>query len=260
MVNLLTNAIKFTERGRITIRIAHETSSAGEGTLSVRIGDSGIGMDELTQANLFEPFMRGSSKEVQRVSGSGLGLALSRHLARLLGGDLKLISSSRGSGSTFELTVHTGTVTGLKVPKRNHKSTEKDQLVGAHLLVVDDDADLRDLMKRFLVRQGARVDVADNGATAVERASGQRYDVILMDMKMPIINGYEATAALRRRGYKGPVIALTAYANSDDKQRSLEAGCDNYLSKPVDFGFMVSTIRSYLDKGDDEFSTTAAIH
>ncbi len=260
LVNLLTNAIKFTDHGRITIRIAHETSASGDGTLSVRIADSGIGMDEVTQANLFEPFMRGSGKEVQRVSGSGLGLALSRHLARLLGGDLKLISSSRGTGSTFELTVHTGTATGIKIAKRKHKLQEKDQLVGANLLVVDDDADLRDLMKRFLVRQGANVDIADNGATAVERASGQQYDVILMDMKMPIINGYEATAALRRRGYKGPVIALTAYANSDDKQRSLEAGCDNYLSKPVDFGFMVSTIRSYLDKRDDQSTTATSIH
>lgn len=260
LVNLLTNAIKFTDSGRITIRIAHETDISGAGTLTVRIADSGIGMDQVTQSNLFEPFMRGTAKEVQRVSGSGLGLALSRHLARLLGGDLKLISSTLGAGSAFELTVHTGNATGMTIPKRNHKFQEKDQLIGANLLVVDDDADLRDLMQRFLVRQGAQVDVAENGATAVERALTHRYDVILMDMKMPIINGYEATAALRRRGYDGPVIALTAYANSDDKQRSLEAGCDNYLSKPVDFGFMVSTIRSYLDKGNERLTSPSVIH
>lgn len=265
LVNLLTNAAKFTDSGRITIRISHEISDTGDGKLHIRIADSGIGMDEVTQSNLFEPFMRGTSKEVQRVSGSGLGLALSRHLARLLGGDLKLIDSARGKGSTFELTLQTGrlatTSPDASAPNRDQRMTLHNQLSGANLLVVDDDADLRDLMERFLVRQGANVSVAENGAAAVEIASKQNYDVILMDMKMPVISGYEATAALRTRGYKGPVIALTAYANTDDKQRSLEAGCDNYLSKPVDFAFMITTIRSYLDvHSDDHAQASSAIH
>jgi signal transduction histidine kinase/CheY-like chemotaxis protein len=255
LVNLLTNAIKFTDVGRITIRISHFVSTSGEGNLKLQISDSGIGMDEATKSHLFEPFMRGSNEEVQRVSGSGLGLALSLHLARLLGGDLKLLSSSRGAGSTFELTIHTGVVANLALPtNKKPRITSRDQLIGANILVVDDDADLRDLMKRFLIRQGANVDVGENGAIAVELATRRRYDVILMDMKMPILNGYDATAALRSRNYKGPIIALTAYANTDDKNRSLEAGCDNYLSKPVDFAFMVSTIRSHLERGDRRMS------
>ena len=102
-------------------------------------------------------------------------------------------------------------------------------------------------MKRFLERHGAQVDVAHNGRIAVDKALQNSYDVVLMDMKMPVLNGYEATSELRRRGYVKPIIALTAYANTEDKEKSLRAGCDNYLAKPVNFEFMLETISSYSD-------------
>ena len=251
LVNLLSNAIKFTDSGTLQIRIAHEPKMDGASTLFVRIRDSGLGMDEITKSHLFEPFMRGTSEEVQRVSGSGLGLSLSRHLARLLGGDLLLVSSLLGQGSEFEFSVLSNDVSRMMIPLKSKKEAIPNQLSDCEILVVDDDEDLRDLMRRFLVRQGAKVDTAVNGGDAIAFASKKTYDVILMDMKMPVMDGYTATSELRANGYRRPIIALTAYANTDDKQRSLDAGCDSYISKPVDFPFMVATIRDFADRAKE---------
>ena len=251
LVNLLSNAVKFTESGSLQVKIAHEPRADGESTLFIRLNDTGLGMDEVTKSHLFEPFMRGTSEEVQRVSGSGLGLALSRHLARLLGGDLRLVSSALGHGSEFEFSVRSNDVSRAMIPLRSNKESIPNQLADYEILVVDDDEDLRDLMRRFLLRQGAKVDTAANGASATSLASKKSYDVIMMDMKMPVMDGYAATSALRASGYRRPVIALTAYANTDDKQRSIEAGCDSYISKPVDFAFMVATIRALAERAEE---------
>ncbi|CAN5504277.1 hypothetical protein BH10BDE1_BH10BDE1_12740 [soil metagenome] len=246
LVNLLSNGIKFSSAGTLKVRVSHQRASADDGRLVINVADSGMGMNESTKRHLFEPFVRGASEEVQRVSGSGLGLTLSRNLARSMGGDLKLIDSTLGEGSQFEFSVGTGSIHGLAVPAPIERFVATNQLPGLLVLVVDDDADLRDLMKRFLERQGAIVDIATNGQQAIDRALTQRYDVILMDMKMPVLDGYAATSQLRANGYRSPVIALTAYANSCDRRRSLEAGCDNYLTKPVDFSNMLRLVRTYV--------------
>ncbi len=238
LVNLLSNAIKFTEHGEISMHVGSDKNR-----LKIRIRDTGLGMDEATQSHLYEPFTRGTSPEIQKQRGSGLGLALSRNLARLLGGNLRLVFSKPGEGSEFELNIEAGLTKFLQTPINiKTEKTESGQLQGSRILVVDDDEDLRGLMKRYLVRNGAEVDTSQNGAEAIEKATLNSYDAILMDMKMPVIDGYQATRSLRTVGYDRSIIAVTAHASTEDMQKSLDSGCDFYLSKPIDLSAMITVL------------------
>ncbi|WP_413582703.1 response regulator [Bdellovibrio sp. HCB288] len=249
LINLLSNAVKFTPQGEIQVTVSLGFDINNKGTLRIRVADSGIGMNEQTQKNLFQPFMRGEGVEVQKVSGSGLGLALSQRLARLSGGDLSLIESIEGKGSVFEYSVVLGSVAELKlveshlagrlVQERNLQNQAREYLKDRRILVVDDSEDLRNLMHRYLNRHGAIVDVCESGREALDRAaSDDGYDVILMDIKMPIMSGHEATRALRGRGYTKPIIAITAQASSEGQSDCLNSGFDGYLSKPVDISML----------------------
>ncbi|WP_413576013.1 response regulator [Bdellovibrio sp. HCB290] len=249
LINLLSNAVKFTPQGDIQVTVSLGFDTNNQGTLRIRVADSGIGMNEQTQKNLFQPFMRGEGVEVQKVSGSGLGLALSQRLARLSGGELSLIESVEGKGSVFEYSVELGSVSELKlveshlagrlVQERSLQSQAREYLRDYRILVVDDSEDLRNLMHRYLHRHGAVVEVCESGQEALEKATlNSSYDVILMDIKMPIMSGHEATQALRGRGYTKPIIAITAQASSEGESECLNSGFDGYLSKPVDVSML----------------------
>lgn len=257
LINLLTNSIKFSHRGLISIRVSFYSDMEGMGFLSIRVSDKGMGITKATQENLFQPFVRGESPEVQKVQGSGLGLALSLSLMKMMGGDLKLVSSTIGQGSTFEMIVSAGPLQDLKlirINKARSPITERSllpkpdiSLKGKKVLVVDDSVDLQLLMQRYLLREGADVATADNGAHAVELALRSPFDIILMDIKMPIMDGYKATAVLRENGYKHPIVALTAQASADGQQKSHEMGFDGYLSKPVNMGLLAEILRKFHD-------------
>jgi signal transduction histidine kinase len=254
LLNLLSNAVKFSDQGVIHASIQYSPLSPQDGILSLVMSDCGIGMSIDEQKNLFEPFVRGADAAVQRVQGAGLGLALSRKLAQALNGELQLVSSKKGLGSVFELKLkiefEPNTIfatppddnfgTGLQVapssllPAAPTSGPQAQALLGAKILVVDDAPDLRNLMQRYLTRQGADVTLRENGLEALQTATADRFDLILMDMKMPVMTGYEACRQLRDIGYQRPIIAVTAHANIDDRQRCYEAGCDDYVSKPVD--------------------------
>ncbi|MBO9666752.1 MAG: response regulator, partial [Bdellovibrio sp.] len=258
--NLMSNAIKFTPRGHIELRVKFFTDANGESTLSIVVADTGIGMDEETQRNLFQPFVRGESEYVQKVSGSGLGLALSQRLALLLGGNISLIYSELNKGSTFEFTLKVGKLADLRLrvaQKEPESEADLPQLAierklsflnGRRVLVVDDSEDLRLLMNRYLLRQGAEVEVCENGAEALSKAQAQLFDVILMDIKMPIMDGHEAVMRLRESGYQRPIVALTAQASTEGKNKCLASGFDGYLSKPIDISvleeILASTVRT----------------
>ncbi len=196
------------------------------------------------KANLFQPFVRGEQIEVQRVPGSGLGLALAKSIAHLFGGDVYLVESSLGRGSEFGWTLPVEVVAmGLKASRDSEKITEPSKLLeGLRLLVVDDSEDLQVLMSMFLRMHGATLDVCANGAEAVEMALASAYDMILMDIKMPVMSGFDATAALRKKSYTGPIVAVTAHAHNEDRLRCLAAGCDDYLSKPIEQTSLLETI------------------
>jgi CheY-like chemotaxis protein len=174
----------------------------------------------------------------RRHGGTGLGLYLAKRLANLLGGDVALVSSGVGSGSTFRITVPCTVLEGPPVAPR----PEADGLAapealrplsGLRVLLVEDVADNRHLVSRFLILAGASVDTADDGLDGLNKALAGAYDVVLMDMQMPRLDGVEATRRLRQNGYGGAVIALTAHARQEDQARCLAAGCDDFLSKPV---------------------------
>ncbi len=247
LVNLLTNAAKFTNQGTITVRVAHQALES-DSQLVIRVSDTGIGMDKRIQSQLFEPFMRGQNADVQRVSGSGLGLALSKHLANLLGGDLRLVESAQGIGSEFEFTVNTGPIEGLHFPAKQAERLLPNQLDGRQILVVDDAEDLRIFMSRYLEKQGAKVETCVNGLEAVTKAVSRNFDMVLMDIKMPVMDGNIATSILRRNGFTKPIVAVTAHASAEDRQRCLDAGCTDYLSKPVEGPHLIQAIVTILSK------------
>lgn len=257
LINLLSNAVKFTPAGEIAMRVFfdHKTSS-----LSIRISDSGIGMSPQTQEQLFKPFLRGESAEVQRLPGSGLGLALSQSLARKLGGDLVLRHSEEGLGSEFEMkikveSVEFGPALAPVMDEALTMAPTTGPLKGCKILVVDDSEDLRVLMRRYLAAAGAEMSTCGNGLEALSAATEKTYDVILMDIKMPVMDGYQAMTELRRRGYTFPIIALTAQASTDDRQKCYLAGCDAYLSKPVDKDHLLNlVINQIAHKTKESFS------
>jgi signal transduction histidine kinase/CheY-like chemotaxis protein len=248
MVNLLSNATKFTNSGGIQVKVSHATLPNREGRLSIRVTDTGIGMDAEIQSHLFEPFSRSEAGEVQRISGSGLGLPLSRHLARKLGGDVRLVESAIGVGSEFEFFIATGPVSRSQYPPSRDKVSGPQRLKGVKVLVVDDAEELRILMRRLLEKQGANVTTAENGLEGVDQALHGNFDLVLMDIKMPVMDGVEATSALRQGGFKAPIVAITAHASLEDRKRCLDAGCNEYLSKPIEGAHLIQSISSILSK------------
>lgn len=258
LINLLSNAVKFTPQGEVQVLVSFGMDTENQGTLRIRVTDSGIGMNVQTQMNLFQPFMRGESREVQKVVGSGLGLALSQRLARLSGGDLCLIESVEGKGSIFEYSISVGSVTPLKLVEAHQanrlvlernlpQNKNSEYLKDRRILVVDDSEDLRNLMHRYLLRHGARVDVCDSGAEAISYAvTAEGYDLILMDIKMPGMSGHEAARELRARGYLKPIVALTAQASAEGQKECLNSGFDGYLSKPIDMSMFEEVLAKTL--------------
>ncbi len=263
LVNLLSNAIKFTEQGSVSL-ILRMDDRAGEPRLAFDVVDTGIGMSPEQAERLFRPFTQADASTTRRFGGTGLGLAISRRLAELLGGDIVLVETRPGAGSRFRLTVRTGSLEGVPMrtdpqiptapaaPAPPPEAAEgRGALEGCTVLLAEDGPDNQRIIRHFLERAGARVIVVENGRVAVDTVADLRgsVDVVLMDMQMPEMDGYEATATLRRRGHRGPIIALTAHAMSTDRQRCIEAGCDEYLTKPVDRKRLVATIRQFWSAG-----------
>lgn len=258
LINLLSNAVKFTNEGRVEVVMSFEVQD-GKGLLRIRVQDTGIGISAWAQKHLFQPFNRGESEAVQKTQGSGLGLALSRNLAHLLGGELRLLKSRENEGSEFELTLATGDIalTGRMISPQEASLvrqktgsatlTPERRLQGRSILVVDDSADLHLLMKRLLEKQGAVVETRSNGLQAVERLRDCEYDLVLMDIKMPVMDGYTATTTLRKLGFSRPIVALTAHASHDDRQLCYQSGFDSYVSKPVDFPHLLDELERFLD-------------
>lgn len=254
LLNLVGNAIKFTETGEVAVHLLFDARSR---RLACRVVDTGIGMspEACERISRFEAFTQGDASMARRFGGTGLGLRISRALARKLGGDLT-IASREGLGSTFTVTISTGDVTGVALhpvgevgtaaplpAARARPRTDGRALAGIDILLVEDGVDNQRLIRFHLERAGARVSVAVNGREALDAVTGgdATPDLILMDMQMPVMDGYTATRALRTAGWRGPIVALTAHAMSGDRERCLEAGCDDYLSKPIDVPRLVAS-------------------
>ncbi|RKY25795.1 MAG: hypothetical protein DRP83_05685 [Planctomycetota bacterium] len=263
LLNLVGNAVKFTDKGDIQI-IVNFLPSWRNGKPAIRIGviDDGIGMSEKVLAKIFTPFKQGDSSTSRRYGGTGLGLAISHKFAELLGGELTA-SSISGQGSEFTLTIPTGDIRGVpmlsdQAEALNGKEHDVQQdpsdtapLDGLRILLAEDGRDNQLLIGTILRQAGAEVEVVINGLQAVQRAGeteAEKFDLILMDMQMPEMDGYEATQKLRTEGLDTPIIALTANAMREDRQKCINAGCTDYCTKPIDRSHLIQTIARYVDR------------
>ena len=245
LTNLIGNAVKFTERGavRITVRCTRETD--GPGRMQFAISDTGIGIPADKIGELFDPFTQVDASASRRYGGTGLGLAISKRLAKALGGGVE-VTSQLGEGSTFTLTIDVGPLNGVRMLQSSHASptaekelpsVEHEVPMHGRVLLAEDVPDAYVVLRRILQGMNLEVQVAENGRLACEmaeksQAEGKPYDLILMDIQMPRMNGYEASRWLRQHGWKGPIVALTAHVLVADREKCLEAGCDDYIAKP----------------------------
>ncbi|HEY7120875.1 MAG TPA: ATP-binding protein [Tepidisphaeraceae bacterium] len=276
LLNLVGNAVKFTQRGGITVRVRLDPDH--DQRLRLAVEDTGVGIAPEQQGKLFQPFSQADASTTRKFGGTGLGLTISRHLAEMLGGHITL-DSRPGRGSTFELSVDTGPLEGVTLyeglqesafpPCAQAPSQSQTPAVPAarrlsgHILLAEDGIDNQNLISHHLRRAGAQVTIADNGARAVEIAveaarAGVPFGLIFMDMQMPELDGYGATAKLRSRGYGGPIVALTAHAMASDRQKCLLAGCTDYLTKPVDRDLLIAMAEQYLSDHGTKPSEAAA--
>jgi len=254
LTNLIGNAVKFTDSGSVSLHVFSDKKDANR--LSFALTDTGCGLAPEEQARLFQPFVQADSSTTRKYGGTGLGLALSRRLAEALGGELVLVDSAPGKGSTFRLTIpvnlpgeaNLGMVktpgAGIALDNRN-TWPRLDQI---HILVAEDNPDNRELLQRFLGAQGASVDLANNGEETLKKAQTVRYDVILMDIQMPELDGLEVTRKLRKLKNLTPIIALTAHAMSDERDKCLAAGCNEFLTKPINVPMLVQIVHSCTKK------------
>jgi two-component system, sensor histidine kinase and response regulator len=241
LMNLVGNAIKFTEVG--SVQVAARLQSGGSPRLIIDVMDTGVGIDPAGRDRIFEPFVQADVSITRRFGGTGLGLSISRRLARLLGGDLT-VDSELGRGSIFSVSIPTGSLDGVLLthgsasdvtPARPPLVRSPPQaLPPCRILLVEDGVTNRKLISLVLERAGAKIRCAENGRAGVEAGSCESFDLILMDMQMPVMDGYTATRELRRSGCTVPIIALTAHAMAGDERKCRDAGCSGYLTKPID--------------------------
>lgn len=231
--NVLGNAVKFTKQGHVITDARYSKLDNGRLKISLVVSDTGLGISKEQRNKLFQPFSQADSSMTRQYGGTGLGLVLSRKLAKALKGDLKLISSKLGEGSKFEITIEVEP-TKLSAKLETESDTHLAQSVeGMHVLLAEDSIDNQFIISRFLEQVGIDVEVANNGAEAIEKAQKKNYDVILMDIQMPQLDGNEATRKLRASGYNKPIVALTANALKGDKEKALSTGFDDYITKPI---------------------------
>ncbi len=247
LINLLGNAVKFTERGSIILKVAIIDGA----WIEFSVADQGIGMSPEVVERLFQPFEQADNSISRRYGGTGLGLHISWSLAELMGGRIE-VESEEGVGSRFTLYLPYR-VSRLPVYlQQNHRRERVDLFFRGKVLLVDDLEDLRVLGRRMLEVMGVEVDTAANGHEAVEKGLQQRYDLILMDMQMPLMDGITATSTLRSLSYHGPIYALTANVMASHRQQFAEAGCDGLLGKPIVRTELVKVLKSCLEQRDKD--------
>lgn len=262
LTNLIGNAMKFTEEGSVQLAV-RLVEWQEESAIEFRVTDTGIGIGEEYLPQLFKPFMQGDESVGRRYGGTGLGLTISKHLAERLQGEI-MVESELGKGSTFRVILPTGPMEGVKLLDdplaalaRNRQAGSEAQRsacatkLNCRILLAEDSSDNRRLISLILRKAGAEVEVAEDGQIAFDKAieahkRQEPFDLILMDMEMPVLDGRTATRQLREAGYPGVIVALTAHAMAGQRDKCLEAGCDDYATKPIDRTKLLESIRHYV--------------
>ncbi len=267
LINIVGNAIKFTDEGgiRLITRFVpgtEETESPTKPRLQFDIIDTGVGMTKEQASNLFQAFAQADNTMTRKFGGTGLGLTISKKFAEMLGGDLFIVDSQPGHGTQFRACIETGPIDGVRMIEQWMDTLPTEPIqpsvqlnnkpLDCRILLAEDGPDNQRLISFILKKAGAEVTVAENGQIAFDLAmaaenGGKPFDVILMDMQMPVLDGYKATMALREKNYERPIIALTAHAMAKDKEKCMNSGCDDFASKPVDRQKLIEMIREHLE-------------
>ena len=263
LLNLLSNAVKFTHQGNVSLSIAKQ-----EGILRFTVKDSGIGLNDHEISRLFAPFEQADSSTTRQFGGTGLGLKISRDLALLMGGDIS-VDSKKNVGSTFTLTLP---LVEVSAPAKQRTDTYAGgpRLVGYRFLAAEDVSINRMILERVLQNEGAEVVFAENGKQAVDlvrQAGGEQFDAVLMDIQMPVMDGYEATRQILSIEPHLPVIGLTAHALEEERDKCLSAGMVAHVTKPFDLKTLATTLSQYVKEHspatrsqDHDLDSATSIH
>ncbi|HTO55346.1 MAG TPA: ATP-binding protein [Myxococcota bacterium] len=260
LLNLIGNAVKFTSTGQVEIALRFDSLDQ---TLEIDVTDTGIGIEPDVLAQIFEPFRQGDSSMTRRFGGTGLGLAITKRLVERLGGAITA-TSEPGAGSTFRVRLPAESVDGTAADAADadtpstagFRAALRELRAHGRILVVEDGPDNQRVIRHVLERAGYEVTVAENGLIGVELAlaaadEGKPFAVVLMDVQMPVLDGYAATRQLRDQGYSAPIIALTAHALPSERQRCIEAGCDAFATKPLERIALLETIARHTQKATE---------
>ena len=259
VTNLLSNAIKFTHHGSVVATV-RRSQIDGEDQLEIEIRDTGIGMTEEQIGKIFDPFVQADTSTTRQFGGTGLGLSITRQLAQLLGGNLS-VESTLGEGSTFRTTIPVIAIENTLIEwieldriddllKHEDETTlVKGNLSGIHVLIVDDATTNQEMISYILSNSGAKTTIAENGREAIDLIeSGYEFDVVLMDMQMPVMDGKLATRILRAEGFAKPIIAITANTMKGDEEKCIAAGCSGYMSKPIDTSQLIKKVCQFVER------------
>jgi CheY-like chemotaxis protein len=261
LTNLAGNAVKFTEKGEVEITVTANTAADGTGEVTFSVADSGVGIPDDKKHLLFQVFSQVDDSHSRIYGGTGLGLAISREIVERMGGTITF-TSEVGKGSTFVCTIplnkHEAKL-NIAVPPSGEPQKTGEIAVSAdfgkkRLLVVEDDDTIRQVLGLMLKRSNFEIDFAESGHEAVDAWEKGEFDLILMDVQMPGMNGFEATSLIREkersRGGHTPIIAMTAHALKEDEEKCFAAGMDSYISKPIDFKKSLQMIRDLIARKD----------
>ncbi len=249
LLNLVGNAVKFTEHGHVRVTVSGCEGDVSGERLRFEVQDTGAGLSPELQAKVFEGFVQGDNEQTRFHGGTGLGLSICKSLAQLMSGDVGVLSQE-GEGSTFWFTVQLPLAPeGLRMPSEDVPAAVMPRLAQAlHVLLVEDNVSMRDVLQQLLALAGARVDTAENGAEAVQRVNATPYDLVLMDMQMPVLGGLEATQIIRQNSAHQdlPIVALTAGGFNEDRERFFAAGVNDYLMKPFEYKDLIAALERNL--------------
>jgi PAS domain S-box-containing protein len=256
LLNIVGNALKFTQQGSVSVTTKFVRKANGQSMVTFVVSDTGVGIDHQSAQKIFQPFSQADTSTTRLFGGTGLGLALARRLARALGGDVQLMKSAPGQGSTFAVSVAVEVLDQQQWARLDAASETQAEpprptidtsaLKGKRILLVEDAEDNQFLIQQFLSRTGAIVEIANNGNEGVDKALNNEYEVVLMDIQMPFKDGYQATSELRSKGYQKPIIALTAHALVEEREKCLRTGCTSHLTKPINRQQLIESLVSVI--------------
>jgi PAS domain S-box-containing protein len=248
LLNLVSNAIKFTHKGDVDISCRVLADFPAKQTVQVTVADTGIGMDESFAKNLFDKFSQEDSSIMRKYGGTGLGMSISKELIDLMGGKIN-VTSKKGEGTSISIIIDFGKGTIDDMPFKEIVETDTSLLKGKKILITDDNEMNQLVAATILLNYGAEITEAFNGAEAVEKIRETSFDIVLMDIQMPVMDGFEATKIIRESISKTlPIIALTANAINGDDQKCIAAGMNDYLSKPFEEAQLLNIISKWLEK------------